>query len=155
VLGAQGPNVGIPKAVATIDLDLGTKELHVVINGTPPQLDTYLLPGNSNYIQYLSDLYMFVNAVRYNIHPETPGDNAEYANMVKPWRFLQCFIQQLSTGIKEPSRKTTGIKIQAGSKTTKIIIGPNGRIDRSGQIYTITGQAVNVPKGPGVYIYTK
>lgn len=121
-----------------ITLDLGTKKINETELIT--SINANFMPGDSLYGSCLDTMLSAITAV--------PG-------MQGPEEFIKCVINQTSTGVKEPSKKPSGIeKTHVNSMATKIIIGANGRIDPREPTYNIRGELVpNSSKlNPGVYI---
>lgn len=138
------------------ELDLATKSLHFRSIGSGGIEDTIILPGTSDYVLFLTNMRTDISNTWHS--KNSYSDTAAVPGMQGLYDFMQCVIS--STGIKEPSKEVKSMRTsRPGSKATKIIIGANGRIDRSGQIFDIAGRPVlnngRVPQGVYIYVQNK
>ncbi len=135
-------------------LDLGTKNINVARLVAP--VNANYMPGDS---LYGSCLQTMLSDIKYTWHSKnSSSDTAAVPGMQEPYEFMQCFINQVSTGVNQNLKKANGTeKAKIISKPTRILIGANSKIDPSAKMFDITGRAVpNTSKlNPGVYIQKK
>jgi hypothetical protein len=135
-------------------LDLGTKNINVTELVT--SVNANFMPGDSLYGSCLQTMSSDIENTWHS--KNSYSDTTAVPGMQGPEEFIKCAIKYLNpVSIQEPSRKTNGIeKARAGSMATKIIIGPNSKIDPSAKMFDITGRPVRKSKvTPGLYIKTK